>query len=136
VFEQAIGAGKHVYWERQVAPNAAQERALLRQAQTRGCKHGVVEDKLQLPGLQKLAALTRRGDLGRIASFRLEFGWWVFDGSEQRCQRPSWNYRADGGGIFLDMYPHWRYVIESLVGRVARVVPAAWAATPAPVDEP
>ncbi len=135
VLEQAIGAGKHVYCEKPVAPTAAQARALLRQAQTRGCKHGVVEDKLHLPGLQKLAALTTRGDLGRIVSFQLEFGWWVFDGTEQRCQRPSWNYRADGGGIFLDMYPHWRYVIETLIGRVARVASSAWTATPERVDE-
>src|SRR5262249_8405721 len=87
----------------------------------RGVKHGVVEDKGQLPGLQKLAALARGGELGRIVGFRLEFGWWVFDGSEQPCQRPSWNYRAGGGGIILDMYPHWRYVIESTVGRIVRV---------------
>ena len=26
-----------------------------------------------------------------------------------------------GGGLILDMYPHWRYVIETIVGRIARV---------------
>jgi predicted dehydrogenase len=135
VLEQAIAAGKHVYCEKPVAPTATQARALLRRAQSRGVKHGVVEDKLHLPGLQKLAALTSRGELGRIVSFRLEFGWWVFDGSEQRCQRPSWNYREDGGGILLDMYPHWRYVIESLIGRIVRVASSAWTATPERVDE-
>jgi len=135
VLKRAIAAGKHVYCEKPVAPTAAQARTLLRQAQRRGVKHGVVEDKLHLPGLQKLAALTSRGELGRIVSFRLEFGWWVFDGSEQRCQRPSWNYRSDGGGILLDMYPHWRYVIESLIGRIDRVASSAWTATPERVDE-
>jgi predicted dehydrogenase len=135
VLEKAIAAGKHVYSEKPVAPTAGEARALLRQAQARGRKHGVVEDKLHLPGLQKLAALTSGGELGRILSFRLEFGWWVFDGSEQRCQRPSWNYRADGGGILLDMYPHWRYVIESLIGRIAGVASSAWTATPERVDE-
>src|SRR6516164_8909794 len=75
---------------------------LLREAQRRGVKHGVVEDKIHLPGLQKLSALTRSGALGRVVGFRLEFGWWVFDGSAQPCQRPSWNYRAGGGGIILD----------------------------------
>jgi len=135
VLEKAIAAGKHVYCEKPVAPTATEARALLRQAQARGRKHGVVEDKLHLPGLQKLAALTGGGELGRILSFRLEFGWWVFDGSEQRCQRPSWNYRADGGGILLDMYPHWRYVIERLIGRIAGVASSAWTATPERVDE-
>jgi len=135
VLEKALAAGKHVYCEKPVAPSAAQGLALLRAAQRRGVKHGVVEDKIHLPGLQKLAALTRGGELGRVVGFRLEFGWWAFDGSEQPCQRPSWNYRAGGGGIILDMYPHWRYVIETIVGRIVRVASSAWIATPARVDE-
>src|SRR5947207_3350650 len=73
--------------------------------------------------------------IGRIVGFRLEFGWWVFDGSEKPCQRPSWNYRAGGGGLILDMYPHWRYVLETIVGRIARVCSAEWIATPERVDE-
>jgi predicted dehydrogenase len=135
VVEKALAAGKHVYCEKPVSPTAAQGLALLREARRRGVKHGVVEDKIHLPGLQKLAALTRGGALGRVAGFRLEFGWWVFDGSEQPCQRPSWNYRIGGGGIILDMYPHWRYVIESIVGRIVRVASSAWIATPERVDE-
>jgi predicted dehydrogenase len=135
VLEKAISAGKHVYSEKPVAPTAAQGLALLKQAQARGLKHGAVEDKVHLPGLAKLAALTQSGALGRIVGFRLEFGWWVFDGSEQPCQRPSWNYRAGGGGLILDMYPHWRYVIESIVGPIARVASSAWIATPERIDE-
>jgi predicted dehydrogenase len=135
VLEKAIAAGKHVYCEKPVAPTAAQGLALLRAAQRRGIKHGVVEDKIHLPGLQKLAALTRGGELGRAVGFRLEFGWWVFDGSQQPCQRPSWNYRAGGGGIILDMYPHWRYVIERIVGRIVRVASSEWIATPERIDE-
>jgi predicted dehydrogenase len=135
VLEKAIAAGKHVYCEKPVASTGAQALTLLRQAQSRGLKHGVVEDKIYLPGLQKLAALTRSGQLGRIIGFRLDFGWWVFDGSEQPCQRPSWNYRAGGGGIILDMYPHWRYVIESIIGRIVAVASSAWTATPERIDE-
>jgi predicted dehydrogenase len=135
VVGKALAAGKHVYCEKPVAPTAAQALALLHQAQSLGRKHGVVEDKIHLPGLQKLAALTRSGELGRIVGFSLEFGWWVFDGSEQPCQRPSWNYRAGGGGIILDMYPHWRYVIESIIGRIVAVASSAWTATPERIDE-
>jgi predicted dehydrogenase len=135
VLERAIAAGKHVYSEKPVAPTAAQGLALLAAARARGLKHGAVEDKIYLPGLQKLAALARDGALGRIVGFRLEFGWWVFDGSEQPCQRPSWNYRAGGGGLILDMYPHWRYVIERIVGPIARVASAEWIATPQRIDE-
>jgi predicted dehydrogenase len=135
VVEKAIAAGKHVYSEKPLAPTTAQALALLQQALARGCKHGVVEDKIHLPGLQKLAALVHAGELGRVVSFRLEFGWWVFDGSEQPCQRPSWNYRAGGGGLILDMYPHWRYIIETIVGRILRVTSADWTATRERVDE-
>jgi predicted dehydrogenase len=135
VLERAIAAGKHVYSEKPVAPTAAQGLALLRAALARGLKHGAVEDKVYLPGLQKLAALVESGVLGRIVGFRLEFGWWVFDGSDRPCQRPSWNYRAGGGGLILDMYPHWRYVIERIVGRIVRVASSEWIATPERIDE-
>jgi predicted dehydrogenase len=135
VLAKAIAAGKHVYSEKPVAPETAQAFTLLHEAQRRGVKHGVVEDKVHLPGLSKLAALVARGELGRVVGFRLDFGWWVFDGSERRCQRPSWNYRAGGGGIVLDMYPHWRYVIESIIGRIVAVASSAWIATPERVDE-
>jgi predicted dehydrogenase len=135
VLQKAIAAGKHIYSEKPVAPTAAQGLALLKQMNARALRHGAVEDKIHLPGLQKIARLTNSGALGRIVGFRLELGWWVFDGSEQPCQRPSWNYRAGGGGLILDMYPHWRYVIETIVGRIARVASAQWIATPERVDE-
>ena len=133
--EKAIAAGKHVYSEKPLAASTASGRGLLKRARSRGLKHGIVEDKIHLPGMQKIAALTRGGSLGRIVGFRLEFGWWVFDGSERPCQRPSWNYRRGGGGLILDMYPHWRYVIESIVGRIVRVASAQWTAVPERIDE-
>jgi predicted dehydrogenase len=135
VLERAIAADKHLYSEKPVAPTAAQAQLLLQKARHRGLRHGAVEDKVHLPGLQKLAALTQAGALGRIVGFRLEFGWWVFDGSDRPCQRPSWNYRIGGGGLILDMYPHWRYVIEAIVGRIVRVASSEWIATPERIDE-
>jgi len=133
--ERAIAAGKHVYCEKPLAPTLAEANALFHRARERGLRHGVVEDKIYLPGLRKLGALARGGTLGRIVSFRLEFGWWVFDGSDRPSQRPSWNYRAGGGGLVLDMYPHWRYVIEGIVGRILRVASSQWTAIPDRVDE-
>jgi len=135
VLDKAIAAGKHVYSEKPVARTAAQGEALLAKARARGIKHGAVEDKVHLPGLQKLAALTASGALGRIVGFRLEFGWWVFDGSDKPCQRPSWNYRPGGGGLILDMYPHWRYIIETIIGPIVRVASSEWIATPERIDE-
>jgi predicted dehydrogenase len=133
---RAIAAGKHIYSEKPVALSLDKGRELLRAMQARGLKHGAVEDKLGLPGLQKLAHVVKSGALGRVAGFKIEFGWWVFDGTEVPCQRPSWNYkRAGGGGLILDMYPHWRYVIEGLLGPMRRVVCALATATPERIDE-
>jgi len=81
-----------------------------------------VADKIFLPGLRKLKRLVDGGFFGRILSVRAEFGYWVFEGDWQRAQRPSWNYRAeDGGGVALDMFPHWHYVLENLFGPVRAV---------------
>lgn len=136
VLGKAIAAGKHIYSEKPVAGSVVQGLALLREAEARGLKHGAVEDKLYLPGLSKLARLARDGFFGRIVGFRLEFGWWVFDGVDQACQRPSWNYRrAGGGGLILDIYPHWRYVLEGVVGRIRQVSAMASTATPERIDE-
>ena len=136
VLEKAIAAGKYIYTEKPAALTAAEGRALLAAAAARGLKHGAVEDKQYLPGLQKLRALAKTGFFGLVVGFRLEFGWWVFDGHARQSQRPSWNYtRAGGGGLILDMYPHWRYVIESILGRIRRVATIATTATPERCDE-
>jgi len=133
---KAIAAGNHIYSEKPVAPSVAEGLALLRAAQARGLKAGVVEDKINLPGLQKLLGLAQSGFLGRVTGFRLDFGWWVFDGAEQPSQRSSWNYqRSGGGGLTSDMVPHWRYVIEGILGPIRRVVTAATTAIPERVDE-
>ncbi|MBL7258214.1 Gfo/Idh/MocA family protein [Paractinoplanes lichenicola] len=118
----AIEAGKHIYTEKPVAESLAEAVDLARVADAAGIKHGVVQDKLFLPGLQKLLRLVRGGFFGQILSVRGEFGYWVFEGDWQAAQRPSWNYRAaDGGGITLDMFPHWHYVLEQIFGPVRSV---------------
>jgi predicted dehydrogenase len=119
---KAIQAGKHVYCEKPTATSTADALELYRRAKARGVKHGVVQDKLWLPGLMKLADLKARGFFGRILSVRGEFGYWVFEGDLVAAQRPSWNYRAEeGGGIVVDMLCHWRYVLDNLFGAVKSV---------------
>jgi len=115
----AIKAGKHVYTEKPVAATLGDALDVAQAARAAGVVHGVVADKLFLPGVVKLRRLVEGGFFGRIVSVRLEFGYWVFEGDWQAAQRPSWNYRsADGGGIVLDMFPHWRYLLEDLFGAV------------------
>ncbi len=130
----AIEAGKHVYVEKPAAETVAETVELARMADAAGIKHGVVHDKLFLPGLLKLRRLVDGGFFGRVLSVRGEFGYWVFEGDWQDAQRPSWNYRSeDGGGITIDMFCHWNYVLENLFGSVRAVtakvvthIPTRW----------
>src|SRR5215470_1609874 len=134
--EKGIAAGKHIYAEKPVVETVAEGRTLLSSLAARDLKHGAVEDKQYLPGMRKLAALAQADFFGRIVGFRLEFGWWVFDGFDEPCQRPSWNYRrAGGGGLLLDMYSHFRYLIENILGPIRRVVTSAATTVPERADE-
>jgi predicted dehydrogenase len=131
---QAIAAGKHVYCEKPVTDSLGAALDLWKLAEKAGVKHGVVQDKLWLPGLLKLERLKQAGFFGRILSVRGEFGYWVFEGDTVAPQRPSWNYRKeDGGGIIMDMLCHWRYVLDNLFGAVKAVcclgathIPTRW----------
>src|SRR6185437_5928516 len=105
----AIEAGKHVYTEKPVAGTLDGALRLARAAKAAGITHGVVHDKLFLPGVMKL-------------------------------QRPPWNYRAEaGGGIVLDMFPHWQYLLTDLFGPISAVyartathIPRRWDESDAP----
>ena len=119
---RALEAGKHVYVEKPLAVDHAGAFELARTAAAAGVRTGVVADKLFLPGLRKLRRLVEGGFFGRILSVRIDFGYWVFEGDWQPAQRPSWNYRAeDAGGITLDMFPHWQYLLEGLFAPVRSV---------------
>ncbi len=120
---KAINAGKHVYCEKPTGVSTEEAYELYLLAKKAGVKHGVVQDKLFLPGLLKLRLLIDSGFFGEILSVRGEFGYWVFQGFDQvPTQRPSWNYRKeDGGGIIIDMLCHWRYVLDNLFGEVKAV---------------
>jgi predicted dehydrogenase len=132
----AIAAGKHVYCEKPTAESLADALALARAAAAAGVKTGVVQDKLFLPGLRKLKRLVDGGFFGRVLSVRGEFGYWVFEGDWQPAQRPSWNYRAeDGGGIVLDMFCHWQYVLRDIFGPVRSVQALTATHIPERVDE-
>ena len=133
---QAIDKGKHVYCEKPVATTTADALKLAEYAKKAGVKNGVVQDKLFLPGLRKLKRLIDSGFFGRILSVRGEFGYWVFEGDWQPAQRPSWNYRKeDDGGIMVDMFCHWRYVLDNLFGKVKSVNAIGATHIPERVDE-
>jgi predicted dehydrogenase len=136
----AIKAGKHIYCEKPTALTTDEAYELYLLAEEKGVKHGVVQDKLWLPGVLKLKQLIDNGFFGRILSVRGEFGYWVFEGNSIAAQRPSWNYRVEeGGGIIFDMLCHWRYLLDNVFGSVKSVsclgathIPTRWDETGTP----
>lgn len=134
--KRAIAAGKHIYCEKPTGTSAQEALELYKAAEAAGVKHGVVQDKLWLPGVLKLDYLIKSGFFGRILAVRGEFGYWVFDGYNQPTQRPSWNYRQeDGGGIMIDMFCHWRYVIDNLFGEIDTLASMGATHVPKRIDE-
>ncbi|THF76712.1 Gfo/Idh/MocA family protein [Cohnella fermenti] len=134
--KRAIARGKHIYCEKPTGATLQESLELARLAAAAGVKNGVVQDKLFLPGLLKLKRLVDAGYFGKILSVRMEFGYWVFEGDWQPGQRPSWNYRKeDGGGIIVDMFAHWRYVLDNLFGAIRAVSCLGMTHIPRRVDE-
>lgn len=134
--KRAAKAGKHVYCEKPIAVDTATALELYKVCEEAGVKHGVVQDKLWLPGMLKLKRLMENDFFGRILSVRGEFGYWVFEGFSVPSQRPSWNYRKeDDGGIIVDMLCHWRYVLDQLFGNVKGVFCMGVTHIPERVDE-
>ena len=122
LLQKAMKAGKDIYCEKPVSETLKDALDLVRVAKKAGVKHGVVQDKLFLPGLLKLKVLLDSSFFGRLLSVRGEFGYWVFEGDWQPAQRPAWNYKkAEGGGMILDMMCHWRYVLDNLFGEVQSI---------------
>ena len=122
LLRKAIAAGKDIYCEKPTADTLEDALDVYHRAHKAGVRHGVVQDKIFLPGLQKMKKLMEDGFFGRLLSVRIDFGYWVFEGDWKAAQRPSWNYRKqDGGGIILDMMPHWRYVLDNTFGQVKSV---------------
>ncbi|MBV8821051.1 MAG: Gfo/Idh/MocA family oxidoreductase, partial [Acidobacteriaceae bacterium] len=65
---EAVAAGKHIYIEKPMATTLDEAYGLYRLCRDAGIKHGVVQDKLWLPGMLKLKTLRDLGFFGKIQS--------------------------------------------------------------------
>jgi predicted dehydrogenase len=80
LIKRAIAAGKHIYCEKPVATNLTEALEIYRAAKKAKVRHGVVQDKLWLPGLLKLQALREQGFFGKLLSVK---------GARRRSGRPG-----------------------------------------------
>tara|TARA_R110002049_G_scaffold72490_6_gene187389 strand:+ start:74972 stop:76156 length:1185 start_codon:yes stop_codon:yes gene_type:complete len=138
IVRKAADAGKAVYCEKPIAICAKEASELADVCESANVKNGVVQDKLWLPGIRKLRTLRDQGFFGDILGVRGDFGYWVFTGDDpdQTPQRPSWNYRSeDGGGMMVDMFCHWEYLLRDLFGPIDRVLAHATIDIPERRDE-
>tara|TARA_B100000925_G_C21968578_1_gene456735 strand:- start:68 stop:1216 length:1149 start_codon:yes stop_codon:yes gene_type:complete len=134
--KKAVAAGKNVYCEKPIATSTEVALELYHLCEKANVKHGVVQDKLWLPGMLKLKRLIENDFFGDILSVRGDFGYWVFEGHTVPAQRPSWNYRKqDDGGIIVDMLCHWRYVLDNIFGSVKGVFCLGAIHIPERIDE-
>lgn len=134
--KKAVAAGKNIYCEKPIATSTEVALELYRLCEKANVKHGVVQDKLWLPGMLKLKRLIENDFFGDILSVRGDFGYWVFEGHTVPAQRPSWNYRKqDDGGIIVDMLCHWRYVLDNIFGSVKGVFCLGATHIPERIDE-
>ena len=129
-----IAAGKHVYARsRRVDPTSALD--LARSARKRASSTGWCRTSSSCRADQ--APPAHRDAASSAASCRSAANSDIgCSRAPSRAQRPSWNYRAeDGGGIVLDMFCHWRYVLDHLFGTGAVGLRAERDPPPERVDE-
>jgi predicted dehydrogenase len=67
---KAIAAGKHIHIEKPTAPTVEDAMDLARAAHAAGLKHGVIQDKLFLPGFAKLLFVRNAGFFDPVDTHR------------------------------------------------------------------
>jgi predicted dehydrogenase len=117
VASAAIAAGKHVWNEKPLAPDAAAGRALLDQAAKAGLRVGCAPDTVLGAGIQSARRLIAAGAIGTpISALTLLEG----PGPESWHPDPEFLF-AKGAGPLFDLGPYYLSVLATLFGPATRV---------------
>jgi predicted dehydrogenase len=114
---KAIDAGKHIYCEKPVATNLEEAMGIMRKARAAGIKHGVVQDKLFLPGLRKLKMMIDSGFFGRRSPCAAS--------SATGCSRATCSRRSGRPGITAAKMAAASFSTWSATGATCSTTPSA-----------
>jgi predicted dehydrogenase len=115
----AIAAGKHVYCEKPLAPQAADAREMADAAEARGVKTQVGFNYVCNPMLALARDMIASGELGEIRGFR---GLHAEDYMADAGSPATFRHDPAGGGALADLGSHVLATAEYLCGPIRRVL--------------
>ena len=125
----AIEAGKPVYCEKPLAPNAADAKRMVDAAERKGVKTAVGFNYLKNPMVALAREIVESGEIGQVVSFR-----GIHAEDYMTDPQAPWTWRLDktgGHGVVADLGSHIISIaraivgpIESLVGQIETVTKA------------
>lgn len=116
----AIGAGKHVYCEKPLAPTAADCLEMTLAAERRGVRTAVGFNYLKNPMIRLAKDIIDSGEIGEIRNFR-----GIHAEDFMADARIPWTWRLDpagGGGAMADIGSHIIAAARYLAGPIAEVM--------------
>lgn len=120
---QAIAAGKPVYLEKPMTPDAAAAQRVAMAATQSGVKLTVAHYRRAQPFYQKLKQLIREETIGQIQLIKLSYSRHPLDATQLAQSRNAW--RVDpaiaGGGLFHDLAPHQLDILYHIFGPASAV---------------
>jgi len=117
VTSAALAAGKHVYTEKPVAPEAVAAAELVAEAERRGLLLGCAPDIFLGGAYQAARGLIDEGAIGEPVAVSAAM---IVGGADEWHPSPE-QFFQDGAGPLLDMGPYYVTAIVTLLGPVARV---------------
>jgi predicted dehydrogenase len=117
VTQAALAAGKHVYSEKPLAPDAASATELVAEAERRGLLLGCAPDTFLGGAFQAARALIANGAIGVPVAVSAAM---LVGGADAWHPSPE-QFFQDGAGPLLDMGPYYLTAIVTLLGPVRAV---------------
>jgi len=117
----ALQAGWHVLIEKPLAVHVADAAPLLAAPRRPGQVFGAMLNQRTNPGFQKLRALIRRGEFGRIQRVQWTITDWFRPDAYYRSASWRATWGGEGGGVLLNQAPHQLDLFWWLFGQPRRV---------------